>query len=137
MRLREGDNHLISERDSLVICQVWVRPDLSSEQGAQNADELVRFLEEMVLRPTTRYRGIILDVRRAPTVFGPRTRARLAALFSKSVVIRLPLAVLCGTTATQALQFRSLCSPSPHLLQVFENEAEASHWLRASSIARA
>jgi hypothetical protein len=137
MRLKEGDNHLISERDGLVICQVWARPDLSSEQGAKNADELVKFLEEQVLRPGTRYRGIILDARRAPIVFGPETRARLAALFSKSVANRARLAVLCGESATQVLQFRSLCATSPNLLQVFENEAEASHWLRPGASPRA
>jgi hypothetical protein len=130
MRLREGDNHLISERDGLVVCQIWERPDLSSEQGAKNADQLVTFLEQQVLRSAKRYRGIILDARRAPIVFGPQTRGRLSALFSKSAANRLRLAVLCGESATQVLQFRSLCAPSPKLLQVFENEAKASLWLR-------
>jgi hypothetical protein len=133
MRLKEGDNHLISERDGLVIVQIWTRPDLSSEQGAKNADELVTFLEELVLRPAARYRGLIMDVRRGPTVFGPKTRERLSALFAHSAVSKLRLAVLCGESATQLLQFRSLCAQSPNLLQVFDNEAAASQWLRGSS----
>lgn len=130
MRLKEGDNHLISERDGLAICQIWMRPDLSAEQGAQNAQEMVTFLQDVVLRPATKYRGVIFDVRRGPPVFGPKTRDTLAALLARSVAHKVRLAVVCGEAASQVIQFRSLCAPTPSMTQVFESEAAAVHWLR-------
>jgi hypothetical protein len=113
MRLKEGDNHLISERDGLAICQIWTRPDLSAEQGAKNAQEMVAFIQDVVLRAGTQYRGIIFDVRRGPPVFGPKTRETLAALLVHSIARNVRVAILCGGSATQVLQFRSLCAPPP------------------------
>lgn len=132
MRLKEGDNHLISERDGLAICQIWIRPDLTAEQGAKNAKEMATFMQEVVLRPGTTYRGIIFDVRRGPVMFGPNTRETLAALLTRSVAHRVNVAFICGEAATQVLQFRSLCAAAPSLTQVFESEAAAVHWLRPS-----
>ncbi len=132
MRLKEGDNHLISERDGLAVCQIWTRPDLSSEQGAKNAQEMVLFMQDVVLRIGTQYRGIIFDVRRGPPVFGPKTREVLAGLLLRSIARSVRVAVLCGESATQVLQFRSLCAEKPLMTQVFDNEAAAVHWLRIS-----
>lgn len=136
MRLKEGDNHLISERDGLAICQVWTRPDLSAEQGAKNAQEMVAFLQEVVLRPGTRFRGLIFDVRRGPPVFGPKTREALAAFLERSITHKVKVGVVCGESATQVLQFRGLCAVAPSMTQVFDNEAAASHWLRAPETAK-
>ena len=129
MRLTEGENHLISERDGLAVCQIWSRPDLSSEQGAKNAEQMVTFMSDVVLRLNTKYRGIIFDVRRGPTVFGPKTRDVLAALLARSVERRVPVAILTSDSATQVLQFRSLCASAPSMTQVFENEPLAVQWL--------
>jgi hypothetical protein len=132
VRLKEGDNHLISERDGLAICQVWIRPDLSTEQGAKNAQEMVAFIQDIVLRPGTKFRGLIVDVRRGPPVFGPKTRETLAALFVRSIAHKVRVGILCGESATQVL----LCAPTPTMTQVFQNEAAAVHWLRASETAK-
>lgn len=131
MRLREGDNHLISERDGLAVVQIWVRPDLSNEQGAQNAREMTTFIDEVVLRPGSKFRGIIFDVRRGPTVFGPKTRETLTGLVNRSAGLKIKVAILCGESATQVLQFRSLCTDSPNMAQVFDNEPVALQWLRS------
>lgn len=131
MRLVEGDNHLISRRDGLAICQVWTRPDLSSEEGARNAGEMVSYLANAVLQPGSPYRGMIFDVRRGPTVFGPQTRGVLAGLFSKSAASKVRIAVITSESATQILQFRSLCAAAPTLTQVFPDEPSAVRWLAA------
>ncbi len=136
MRLAEGDNHLISARDGLVVCQIWTRTDLSSEQGAKNAQQMVGFMMNDVLRVATSYRGVIFDVRRGPTVFGPKTREALGTLLTRSVERAVPFAILTGESATQILQFRSLCSSSPRLTQVFENEPAAVQWLRTFDTTR-
>ncbi len=130
MRLTQGENHLISERDGLVVCQIWARPDLSSEHGAQNAQQMVSFLMDVVLKAGSTYRGMIFDVRRGPPVFGPKTRDVLSGLFARSVERRMSVAILTGESATQVLQFRSLCSPAPTLTRVFDNEPSAVQWLR-------
>jgi hypothetical protein len=131
MRLTEGENYLISERDGLVICQIWTRPDLSSEQGAQNAKQMVTYFMDTVLRVGTTYRGVIFDVRRGPPVFGPKTREVLAALLARCIDRNVKMAVLTGESATQVLQFRSLCSPAPTMTQVFDSEPTAVQWLRS------
>jgi hypothetical protein len=136
MRLTEGENHLISARDGLAICQIWMRPDLSSEEGAKNAQQMVAYLTDVVLRIGTSYRGIILDVRRGPPVFGPKTRATLAGLLTRGIERGVRIAILTSDSATQVLQFRSLCSAAPTKTQVFENEPDAVQWLRATPPAK-
>jgi hypothetical protein len=121
---------LISERDGLVVCQIWMRPDLSSEQGAHNAKQMASYFMDEVLRVGTTYRGVIFDVRRGPPVFGPKTREVLAALLVRCVERNVRMAVLTGESATQVLQFRSLCSTSPTMTQVFDAEPSAVQWLR-------
>lgn len=133
MRLVEGDNHLISERDGVAICQVWTRPDLSSEEGAKNARQMVSYLTDVVLRPGTSYRGLIIDVRRGPPVFGPKTRTALVGLLATSVARNVRVAILTSDSATQVLQFRSLCTPAPTLTQVFATESSAVQWLATPS----
>ena len=133
MRLVEGDNHLISQRDGIAICQVWTRPDLSSEEGAKNAGQMVAYLTDVVLRVGTSYRGLIIDVRRGPTVFGPKTRAALVGLLATSVARKVRVAILTSDSATQFLQFRSLCTPAPTMNQVFANESSAVQWLATPS----
>jgi hypothetical protein len=132
MRLVEGDNHLISQRDGLAICQVWIRPDLSSEDGAKSAAQMVAYLTNVVLRVGTSYRGLIFDVRRGPTVFGPQTRTVLSELLATSVTRKVRVAILTSESATQTLQFRSLCQVAPTMTQVFANEPSAVQWLATS-----
>ena len=132
MRLAEGENHLISERDGLVICQVWSRPDLSTEDGARNAAQLVAFMTNVVLRAGTQFRGFIFDVRRGPAVFGPKTREAMAGLLLHSVARNVKVAILCSESATQVLQFRSLCTPTPNMTQIFDSEPAAVQWLRST-----
>ena len=136
MRLAEGENHLISERDGLAVCQIWMRPDLSSDEGAKNAQQMASFLMNVVLRVGTTYRGIIFDVRQGPPVFGPQTRAVLASLLLRCTERRVRLAVITGESATQVLQFRSLCSDAPDMTQVFDNEPAAVQWLQTLPSAR-
>jgi hypothetical protein len=129
MRLIEGDNHLISERDGLVICQVWVRPDLSAEDGAKNAGQMVAYLTDAILRTGTPYRGVVFDVRRGPKVFGPQTRTVMERLLALSASRKVRVAIITSDSATQVLQFRSLCAAAPTMNQVFADEPSAIRWL--------
>ncbi len=128
MRLASGDNHLISARDGIVFCQVWVRPDLSAEDGARNAREMVDFLMRSALSPGTGYRGLVFDVRRGPAVFGPKTRDTLLGLLAAAAKIDMPVAILAGAAPIQVVQFKSLCGAASAKAEVFENEPEAVQW---------
>ena len=131
MKLSEGDNHLISAKLGLAICQVWTRPDLSAEQGAKNARQMSEYLERNVLQPGTPYRGVIFDLRRGPPVFGPKTRETLAGFFAAAARLDIGVAVLVSDSPIQVLQFRNLCRDSGGRADVFDNESDAVRWFGA------
>jgi hypothetical protein len=133
MRLASGDNHDISTRDGLAICQVWSRPDLSAEDGAKNAGQMVECLSTQVLHPRSPYRGIVFDVRRGPPVFGPKTRETLSGLFGLAGRSGVPVAVIVGDSPIQLLQFKNLCRESSGRADVFTDETSAFLWFRAAS----
>lgn len=128
MKLSEGDNHLISARHGLAICQVWTRPDLTAEDGARNARQMSEYLTTHVLSPSSPYRGVIFDLRRGPPVFGPKTRETLAQFFATAARLNMGVAVLVGDSPIQVLQFRNLCRDSGGRADVFDNEADAVRW---------
>jgi hypothetical protein len=128
VKLSEGDNHLISARHGLAVCQVWTRPDLSAEDGARNAKQMSDYLTHHVLQPGTPYRGVIFDLRKGPPVFGPKTRETLAGFFAAAARAGIGVAVLVGVSPIQVLQFRNLCRESTGRADVFDNEADAMRW---------
>jgi hypothetical protein len=134
VKLSEGDNHIISARHGIATCQVWVRPDLSPEDGARSARQMSDYLAQHVLRPDSPYRGVIFDLRKAPPVFGPKTREALAGFFSSAARASIPVAVLVGESAIQVLQFRNLCRDSGGRADVFDNEADAVRWFGPSTV---
>jgi hypothetical protein len=131
MRLVSGDNHLISARDGVLICQIWVREDLSAEDGARNAQQLVDYVTGTALTQKPPYRGLILDVRRGPPTFGPKTRETLLGLLAASDEARVPVAMLAGPAPIQVEAFSKLCSDSRTRAQVFDSEPAAVRWFAA------
>ena len=131
MRLVTGDNHLISARDGVVICQIWVREDLSAEQGAQNAKQLVDYLTGTALKQNPPYRGLILDVRRGPPDFGPKTRDALLGLLDAARAAGVPAAILAGPAAMQIERFSRLCDGRADV-KVLESEPAAVRWFAGS-----
>ena len=64
---------------------------------------------------------------------GPKTRETLASLFALAAKNDVPIAVLCGDSAIQVLQFRNLCRDSGGRADVFSSEAEAVRWFAAQN----
>ncbi len=128
VKLSEGDNHLITARHGIATCQVWVRADLSPEDGARSARQMSDYLSQNVLHPDSPYRGVIFDLRKAPPVFGPKTREALSGFFGAAARAGIPVAVLVGESAIQVLQFRNLCRDSGGKADVFDNESDAVRW---------
>lgn len=90
------------------------------------------YLSQNVLYPNSPYRGVIFDLRKAPPVFGPKTREALAGFFASATRAAIPVAVLVGESAIQVLQFRNLCRDSGGRADVFDNEADAVRWFGPS-----
>ncbi|HWP07728.1 MAG TPA: hypothetical protein VNN72_18380 [Polyangiaceae bacterium] len=134
MKLSEGDNHLISARHGIATCQVWVRADLSPEDGARSARQMSDYLTQNVLYQDSPYRGVIFDLRKAPPVFGPKTREALAGFFAAAARAGISVAVLVGESAIQVLQFRNLCRDAGGRADVFDNETDAVRWFGPSTL---
>lgn len=131
MELIRGDNHVISATNGLVVCEVWSRPELSADDGARNARDMVTFLTEKALRVGSPYVGMLFDLRRGPPVFGPKTRAALLDLFTQAARASIPVGVLTGNSPTQLVQFKNVCREASGRAAVFDDEAAALRWLRA------
>jgi hypothetical protein len=132
VKLSEGDNHLISARNGIATCQVWVRADLSPEDGARNARQMSDYLANQVFIKGSPYRGVLFDLRKGPPVFGPKTRETLAGFFASAASAKIPIAVLVGESPIQVLQFRNLCRDGGGRADVFDNELDALRWFGLS-----
>lgn len=73
-RWAEGPNYTISiEGMSVAVLRVWQAPELTREEGARCAEQMAAQLLEL----SRTQRGLVLDLRRATTTWGPRTQEAL------------------------------------------------------------
>lgn len=103
MRVAEGDNYSISIEVGVVVTKVVSRPDLSREDGARCAQEIEAHLRDLVREPRQRVRGFVLDVRTAPSAWGPSTQASVEAMIAMWELAQRPVAVLSSTDPIQKL----------------------------------
>jgi hypothetical protein len=126
-RLKEADNYAIDLEGSLVVCRVWSRPDLSSERGAELAQDKIKWFKALAAGDA---RGLLLDLSEAPRVTGPRTQEALGAMFSAWEEASKPLAVVAGPAKIQHLQMkRVLAAAAPQHGRLFESREPALLWL--------
>lgn len=79
MRIDEDANFTIDlEGDGVAVLRVWKRPDLPFERGAELARRI--HTTTSTLARDDRTVGLVLDLRDAPVLTGPRTRTTLAEL---------------------------------------------------------
>jgi len=82
------------------------RPDLSSERGADLADQFVdALLETLTSSSTSR---TVVDLSAAPPVMGPRTEAAFARLLAAHTKLSRPIGVVASANPTQRLQLQRL-----------------------------
>jgi hypothetical protein len=114
-------------------CEVVNRSDVSAEEGARCASEMHEVLTTRVFRPLSPYRGLLFDVRKGPPAFGPKTRAALEHLFAAGAASGRRIAVLVSESATQRMQFGSLCQEhAREHARVFHSEDSARDWLQGT-----
>jgi len=119
---------VVTVEDGVARATVENRSDVEPEEGAEIARRLVDTVNREVFAASSRLRGLVLDVRNAPDVFGPKTRDALETLFRGAEAAQKPMGVLVRST-TQRLQFDSLAGLyAPGVSRLFEaSEAALEH----------
>lgn len=123
-----GDMFSISVDGPRAEIRIWRRPDLDSETGAKNAQ---RIAEEAAKLPARGVRAVLLDVREAPSVAGPKSIAAMGALMAAWAASRLRIVILVNADdALKSLQFsRTVTENAPRDARVMKDAAEAAKWL--------
>lgn len=121
-----GANYRIDLVRTIAWVKVWKRPDLTREQGAMLAQEKVTRLRQLATGPRSMAKALLLDLREAPTSWGPTTQAALGDIVVAWEAARRRIAVLLAPDHVQGVLMRSLIKEiSPQNLRMFQQEAEA------------
>jgi hypothetical protein len=119
--LAQGDLYVLRSEGRVVWWQVLVRPGVDPARGAEAAQTAGAFLMDHVLLRRSSWIGVVLDVRQAPSVFGPITLGVCERLFRKAEEARKPLAVVLGNAPAQRAQFSELVREhAPDYAMVFD-----------------
>jgi len=125
----KGGNYQIDIIEHVAHVRVWRRPDVDSEQGARFAQEIIASFER--LAKSSIARGLVLDMREAPLVAGPKTQTSIAAMISPWEAANKPFSVV-ASSALQVLQLRRLCIlHGPRKARVFTDAVQAQQWAAA------
>lgn len=128
--LAERENHLVSVRHGMLMCQVWRRRDLDITRGAELARLLADQLEDSFRRGVSA-RGFVFDLREAPPVSGPVTQGAISHILTSAERYGVRIAVVVGPGALQAMQIRRLtreCAPSCGVVMQDVESAEDWAW---------
>ena len=110
--------------------KIWRRTDLDSATGARNAEEMAA---EAAKLPSRGIREVILDLREAPGVAGPRTTQALGTMFERWAAAKIRIAVLISEDPLKALQFKRLVAVhAPKHAFVTTSPAEATRWFASA-----
>jgi len=125
----EGENFQIALEDGLVRAKVWRRTDLDASRGAAEAERLANHFHVFSSREDVR--GLLFDVRVAPSFMGQRTQNALGGAIRAFALNHKPVAVVSAATM-QALQFeRMLGAQAPLHGREFSDLEAAEAWLVA------
>jgi hypothetical protein len=130
--LARGANFEITAERGIVRLSVINRPEVDREEGARCAQLMHDTLTSRVLLVRSPYRGLVIDVRQGPEVFGPKTRTSLEELFRAAESTRKRTAVRPGTSPIRRLQFASLCREcAPRHAKIVDDDQDEVAWLGA------
>jgi hypothetical protein len=130
--LYRDDLHGIVSAGRVVWCVVAVPERTPAAAGAAAAKRAGDYLIANVLQRRSPWLGLILDVRRGPSVFGPITRSVTVRMLEHAESAHKPFAVLTGGTTTQHQQYAALAaSHAPRYALVTSEERQADDWMTA------
>lgn len=122
----------ITALDGVARATVENRSDVGAAEGAEIARRMVDTVTREVFGSSARCQGLVLDVRNAPDVFGPKTRDALETLFRASEAAKKRIGVLVRST-TQRLQYDSLTGLyAPSTSRLFDSLEEAAAFARGA-----
>jgi hypothetical protein len=129
----EGEAHRATLEAGLVRCVIRRARSASSDAIA---DEMERLADRLkTLGPSAT--ALILDVREAPGVAGPRSQAALTAIFIAYSRMKKRIAVVVGDDALKQLQLRRLLAESASRHSAtFNDVTAAERWLAEDTHAR-
>lgn len=121
-----GGNYQVDLTKGIAVCKVWRRPDLSREEGAALAHEKVTLLARLAQGPRSMAKALLLDLRIAPTTWGPMTQAALEEIFSAWETAGRRLAILVADDSLQLMMLRqSLERAAPKQGRTFLSDGDA------------
>lgn len=124
------DLHTIRDLGRVVWCQVAVPERTPAASGAAAAQRVGDYLIANVLQRRSSWLGLVLDVRRGPSVFGPITRAVTVRLLESAEGANKPFAVLTAGNTTQHSQYATLASAhAPRYGLVTADAQQAHDWM--------
>jgi hypothetical protein len=121
----EGKNYRIERVGRLILAEVWKRADLDSNEGAKLAEEV-----ELVLRSLAgAKRSLVLDLRRAPEVNGPRTQTALGRIVQAWSAASCRVAFITPDSAVGQLQLKRIAETyGTDNVRLFQVADEALGW---------
>ena len=122
-----GDMFSITVDGPRAEIRIWRRPDLDSATGALNAERISTEAGKLAARGV---RAVLLDVKEAPAVAGPKTVASLGAMMKEWARANLRVAILVNDDPIKVLQFtRVMTENAPRGSRVITDGVEAKRWL--------
>jgi hypothetical protein len=122
--------HEIRDLGRVVWCRVSVPERTPPASGAAAARRVGDYLISHVLQRRSPWLGLVLDVRRGPSVFGPITRAVTVRLLESAEQAHKPFAVLTAGNTTQHLQYSTLArAHAPRYGLVSADTQQAHDWM--------
>jgi hypothetical protein len=130
MRIGEGGNYEITLHRGVAVCRVWKRPDVTREEGARYAEEMVRTMGETAGGLRSVAKAAILDMSEAPTSWGPATEASLGQILAEWERNRRRIAVQMSADPIQGLLIRRMCKEhAPAYSVAVTSKADADQWI--------
>lgn len=130
-----GGNYTAEVIRGIAICRVFMRPDLSREQGAQLAQELAGVFRRLVRLPAAQVKAVQFDMRRATNKWGPITQAAIDQMLACCEDAERRVAVLCSGDPIQIMLLRqTIKRVARQHGALFTEEDEADAWCHAAEI---
>ncbi|MFO0553069.1 MAG: hypothetical protein U0271_32075 [Polyangiaceae bacterium] len=117
------------EIDGLATVRVWRRPDLTAQQGAELAERMLEVVRRLAAQSGVV--GIMVDLREAPSVVGPRTEAVLGAV-AAAMKGKGAVAFVAASDAMQQLQLKRITTSADRAAVVSTTEAARDFLLQPS-----